>query len=121
VVEAFIFKQWAVDGLQPSPVFSCWHLEPPVSPPGEDLLSELCEAVPLPESTSTSLPSTTTTTQPAQEEASGVRYVGTIGGDAFGDGDVLINSVDLIAEEDLTGVLEGEDGAPITFTATRQG
>jgi hypothetical protein len=34
---------------------------------------------------------------------------------------VLINSVDLIAEEDLTGVLEGEDGAPITFTATRQG
>jgi hypothetical protein len=106
VVEALFFKQWAADDLQPSALFSCWHLDPPVAPPGRDLLSAECEAVPLPESTTTSLSSDATSTQPAQEEASGVRYVGTIGGDAFGDGDVLINSVDLIAEEDLTGVIE---------------
>ena len=125
VVEAFIFKQWAADDLQPSPVFPCWHLQPPAVPPGEDLLSELCEAVPLPEATTTSLSSTTTSTQPAEEEASGVRYVGTVGGDAFGDGDVLINSVDLIAGgADLTGVIEmmgnafmegSEDGAGFCF------
>jgi hypothetical protein len=106
VVEALVFKEWAADDLQPSAIFSCWHLDPPVVPIGRDLLSAGCAAVPLPESTTTSLSSDITSSQPAEEEASGVRYVGTVGGDAFGDGDVLINSVDLVVEEDLTGVIE---------------
>jgi hypothetical protein len=104
VIEGLFFREARYTSL------SCWHLDPPVTPPGADLLSENCPAVPLP-SPSTTAPPTTGQTEPPppEEDPSGesARFIGTVGDEAAGSGsEVLINSVDLVAGTDLTGVIE---------------
>jgi hypothetical protein len=115
VIEALLLGQVGFtygDGSSDRAGVVCFYVEPDpaIVPPGTDRLADACPALERTGGAQATSTTTTTTSSAPPEPAPAVgdRYVGSIDAAATGaDPDlVLVNSVDLVVGDDLTGTIE---------------